>query len=108
MTKQAALTRKETITQGYTALKTVIDPEIGIDLVNLGLIYDLEPQVSGVCVVTMTLTVMGCPLTDYLYTQISEALLTVDEISRVEINLVWDPIWTIDRISDEAKMELGI
>ncbi|AMV60815.1 putative aromatic ring hydroxylating enzyme [Pediococcus damnosus] len=94
--------------QAFAALEKVIDPEIRVDLVSLGLIYGVTCDASGLCTVTMTLTMMGCPLTDVLNQAISEALMTLVPVQKVKINLVWDPIWTIDKMSREARVQLGM
>lgn len=90
------------------ALEKVIDPELGIDLVNLGLIYGVDVDKDGKCKVTMTLTTMGCPLGDMLNDSITQAVTAVDGVSSCEINLVWDPVWTMDRMSRFAKIALGL
>ncbi|WP_431814636.1 metal-sulfur cluster assembly factor [Limosilactobacillus portuensis] len=88
-------------------LQTVIDPELGIDLVNLGLIYGIK--VSGQqCEITMTLTTMGCPISDLLYKMIREAVLQVADITECKINLVWEPAWGPDKMSRFARMALGV
>lgn len=94
--------------RGLAALENVIDPELGVDIVNLGLIYNVELDDQGVCLVTMTLTIAGCPLTDYLDQAIKEELIGFDEVTRVDINLVWEPAWSMDKMSREARLELGI
>lgn len=95
--------------QALDALATVIDPELGVDIVNLGLIYNVtrDPDLN-LCSVTMTLTIMGCPLTGYLNTHIEQALLALDGVDQVLINLVWEPAWSIDKMSRAAKMTLGL
>lgn len=90
------------------ALEEVIDPELGIDLVNLGLIYDVTVDDQGQCTVTMTLTTMGCPLGDFLNEAITNAVTSVDGIEKCDINLVWEPVWDISRMSRFAKVALGI
>ena len=90
------------------ALETVIDPELGVDLINLGLIYGVDLDESGKCTVEMTLTTMGCPLTDMLDADIKRALTTIDGITSVEIHLVWYPAWGPERLSRYANMALGI
>ncbi|MHA8111292.1 metal-sulfur cluster assembly factor [Lactobacillaceae bacterium Melli_B4] len=93
----------------YTeALKNVIDPEFKIDIVNLGLIYKVDIDDEKVCTVTITLTIMGCPLSDFLYNHIREQLVVFDEIVEVIPNLVWEPAWSIKNMSREARYELGI
>lgn len=90
------------------ALERVIDPELYIDIVNLGLIYRVEVDDNKECVVTMTLTIMGCPLSDYLFDQIKEQLIGFEEIDDVKVNLVFEPAWTINNMSREARLQLGI
>ncbi len=91
-----------------TALETVIDPELGIDIVNLGLIYEVEFSENGDTVIKMTLTTMGCPLADILTEQIHEALKDVPEVKNAEVKLVWYPAWTTDKMSRYARIALGI
>nr|WP_218841958.1 metal-sulfur cluster assembly factor [Lacticaseibacillus absianus] len=90
------------------ALETVIDPELGIDIINLGLIYGVDLDETGHCDVEMTLTTMGCPLTDILDDSIHHALLAVPGIKSIDIHLVWYPAWGPERMSRYAKMALGI
>lgn len=89
-------------------LKTVIDPELGVDIVNLGLIYGVDLDDVGHCDVEMTLTTMGCPLTEVLDDGIHQALMAIDGINSVEIHLVWYPQWGPERMSRYAKMALGM
>lgn len=90
------------------ALETVIDPELGIDIVNLGLIYEVEFEQSGNTVIKMTLTTMGCPLADILTDNIHQALAEIPEVTNVEVKLVWYPAWTTDKMSRYARIALGI
>jgi len=91
------------------ALETVIDPELGIDIVNLGLIYGVEfDDPSGDTEIKMTLTTMGCPLADVLTEQIQDALNEVPEVGKVDVKLVWYPAWTTDKMSRYARIALGI
>lgn len=96
---------KERIIQ---ALEQVIDPELGIDIVNLGLVYEVELENNGHCIVKMTLTTMGCPLADVITDQIMTALKDVPEVAKSEVQLVWYPAWTTDRMSRYARIALGI
>ena len=92
-------------------LKAVYDPEIGINVVDLGLIYgiDLEERDGKTDVlITMTLTSMGCPLGPILVEEINQALGDLPNLGEVDVNLVWSPPWTPDMMSEEAKEELGI
>jgi metal-sulfur cluster biosynthetic enzyme len=90
------------------ALELVIDPEIGIDIVNLGLVYDLEMDEEGKLTVTMTLTAIGCPLASTIVDQVKRALADIPEIKEVDVNIVFNPPWTKDRMSRYAKIALGI
>ncbi|KLV26198.1 DUF59 domain-containing protein [Niallia circulans] len=90
------------------ALELVIDPELGIDIVNLGLVYDLELNEDGLLVVTMTLTAMGCPLAGVIVDQVKAALTDIPEVKDTEVNIVWSPAWTKDRMSRYAKIALGV
>ena len=89
------------------ALQDVIDPELGIDLVNLGLIYGVDMTAEWVVTVRMTLTTMGCPITDVLQQMIDSALRKVEGVKKVQIEVVWEPAWTPDRMSRFAKIALG-
>ena len=91
-----------------TALETVIDPELGIDIVNLGLVYEVEFAETGFCTIKMTLTTMGCPLADVITENIQDALAEVPEVSDSEVKLVWFPAWTTDPMSRYARIALGI
>ena len=90
------------------ALEMVIDPELGIDFVNLGLIYDIRFQQDGYTEIDMTLTTMGCPLADLLTDQIYDAMKEVPEVTKTEVKLVWTPAWTIEKMSRYARIALGI
>ncbi|HIY91603.1 metal-sulfur cluster assembly factor [Companilactobacillus sp. HBUAS56275] len=90
------------------ALEDVIDPELGIDIVNLGLIYGVNVENGKKATVTMTLTTMGCPLSDMLHDSIVEAAESVDGIDECEVELVWYPTWDISRMSRYARISLGI
>ncbi|EAC9872673.1 TPA: metal-sulfur cluster assembly factor [Listeria monocytogenes] len=90
------------------ALEQVIDPELGIDIVNIGLVYDVELDDDGLCTVSMTLTTMGCPLAGILTEQVQMVLSDIPEVKDTNVNLVWNPPWTKDRMSRYAKIALGI
>lgn len=92
--------------QVMQALKSVIDPEIGINIVDLGLVYGLDIKEHYVKV-TMTLTTPGCPMHDSMTKWARKSLRRLDLETEVEIDLVWTPQWTPDKMSDEAKKELG-
>ncbi|EOR21982.1 hypothetical protein A499_20468 [Niallia nealsonii AAU1] len=90
------------------ALELVIDPELGVDIVNLGLVYDLELKDEGLLVVTMTLTAMGCPLAGVIVDQVKAAVTDIPEVKETDVNIVWSPAWTKDRMSRYAKIALGV
>lgn len=90
-------------------LRNVIDPEININIVDLGLIYDvIIDQTLGKVEVKMTLTTPGCPLSMVFEEWVPEAVRKAPGVKDVSINLVWEPAWSPDKISDETKEQLGI
>jgi len=91
------------------SLEQVIDPELGIDIVNLGLIYEIRfDGETGHTEIDMTLTTMGCPLADLLTDQIHDAMTDVPEVTNTEVKLVWYPAWTVEKMSRYARIALGI
>ncbi|MET3696281.1 metal-sulfur cluster biosynthetic enzyme [Bacillus oleivorans] len=92
----------------YAALEQVIDPEIGMDIVNLGLVYNVELDENGTLEVEMTLTSMGCPLAGTIVDQVKTAVADLPEVKDSQVNIVWNPPWTKDRMSRYAKIALGI
>ena len=90
------------------ALKKVYDPEIPVDIFELGLIYDVFVTADGVAAIRMTLTAPGCPAAQVLPGQVAEAAKAVAGISDAKVDVVWEPGWTKDRMSDIAKMQLGM
>src|SRR5579871_6380236 len=90
------------------ALKTVRDPEIPVNLVDLGLIYELIVRTDGTVYVEMTLTTPSCPVAGSLPGQVQQAIAAVEGVHDVRVKLVWTPPWSQDRMSEEAKLELGL
>lgn len=86
----------------------ILTYKLGIDIVNLGLVYEVELYNGGQCVIKMTLTTMGCPLADVITEHIIQALKEVPEVSETKVELVWYPAWTTDRMSRYARIALGI
>ena len=80
------------------ALEQVIDPELGIDIVNLGLVYDIDLDEEGKALVTMTLTSMGCPLAGTIVDQVRIGLSDIPEVKEAEANIDWNPPWSKDRL----------
>jgi metal-sulfur cluster biosynthetic enzyme len=87
------------------ALKAVVDPEIGINIVDLGLVYDVE-KADGRVDLRMTLTSMGCPLTEIIHQQCTLVLTALPGVEEVEVDFVFSPPWSTDMISEEAREEL--
>lgn len=90
-----------------TALQSVEDPELLIDVVNLGLIYGIDIEREH-ATIKMTLTIVGCPLSTYLQNAIEKAVLSVPEINKCDIKLVWYPVWNPERMTVAAKKQLGM
>ncbi len=96
---------EETIVE---ALKTVHDPEIPVNIYDLGLIYELEIASDGNVRIEMTLTAPACPVAGILPGQVAQAAAGVDGVGEVEVTLVWDPPWGPEKISEDARMVLGL
>ena len=90
------------------ALKTVRDPEIPVNLVDLGLIYELVAKKGGVVFVEMTLTTPACPVAQSMPGEVENAISAVPGVSEVRVRLVWSPPWDRDMMSEEARLELGL
>jgi len=90
------------------ALKTVYDPEIPVDILELGLIYDVFVTANGVAAIKMTLTAPACPAAQVLPGQVEAAAKGVDGVTDANVEIVWEPGWTKDRMSDAAKLQLGM
>ena len=90
------------------ALKTVFDPEIPVDIYELGLIYKVDVADNKDVTVDMTLTAPNCPVAGEMPGMVQAALLGVEGIGSVEVNMTFDPPWTPDRMSEEAKLELNM
>ena len=90
------------------ALKSIYDPEIPVDIYELGLIYDVTISEDGDAIVTMTLTTPHCPVAESLPNEVELRVLSVPGIRDAEVKLVWDPPWDPSKMSDEARLELGM
>jgi metal-sulfur cluster biosynthetic enzyme len=88
------------------ALTGVIDPEIGLNIVDVGLVYRVEPSEDSV-EIDFTLTSPGCPLADVIVADMKKHVTEKTGISEVNTNLVWNPPWSMDFMSEEARLELG-
>ena len=88
-------------------IRNVPDPELGISIVDLGLVYDVKADKKGEVEVTMTLTTMGCPLFELIELPIRQELSKLPEVKKVNVNLTFDPPWSPEKMSKEAKIKLG-
>ena len=91
-----------------TALKEIYDPEIPVNIYDLGLIYAVEVDDDAAVVVTMTLTTPHCPVAESMPGEVELRVSSVPGVRDAEVNLVWDPPWDMAKMSDEAKLELGM
>ncbi len=89
-------------------LKTVYDPEIPVDIYSLGLIYGIDVEDGGNVKIDMTLTAPSCPASDFLMEDIRTKIESIDGVKGVEVNLVFEPEWNQDMMTEEAKLELGL
>ncbi|GAB0149516.1 MULTISPECIES: SUF system Fe-S cluster assembly protein [Marichromatium] len=91
-----------------TALRGVHDPEIPVNIYDLGLIYTIDIAADGAVAVEMTLTAPGCPVAGMMPLMVKQAVARVEGVGEVDVALVWDPPWTQERMSDEARLQLGL
>ena len=89
-------------------LKTIFDPEIPVNIYELGLIYKVEITPSFNAIVEMTLTTPACPVAESLPGEVKDRIKGIPEINEVFVELVWEPQWNMDMMSDEAKLQLGM
>lgn len=108
-TKHEPLARPDSLhARVIEALRTVYDPEIPVNIYDLGLIYDLEVTPSGAVHVRMTLTAPNCPVAQSFPETVREALQFVDGVGEVVVELVWEPPWDRNRMSEAARLQLGM
>ncbi len=98
---------KLTKEQVYDAIKTVIDPEVGFNVVDMGLIYDVDIDDKNNVHVKMTLSTRGCPLHQMMQQWVKEAVEKLPGVGEVTVEIVWDPPWNITMASEEVKKALG-
>jgi metal-sulfur cluster biosynthetic enzyme len=101
----APMTTQEEV---YKELRQVYDPEIPVNIVDLGLVYDVKVQESGVCNVTMTLTSQSCPEARTIPEVMKRRINALPGITGTEIQIVWEPAWSPQKISPEGRVQLGI
>jgi len=89
-------------------LRTVKDPEIPVNIYDLGLIYEVDVQPFGVVGIRMTLTAPACPVADAIVAEVQDKLNAIPDVSGAYVELVWDPPWSRERMSEEARLELNM
>ena len=97
----------DTEVQIVRTLRNIYDPEIPVNIYDLGLIYDVNVEPDGKVLIVMTLTAPGCPMVDELMQEIHEEVGKVPGVTKVDVKLTFNPPWHRDMMSDEAKLELG-
>ncbi|MDE6527222.1 MAG: iron-sulfur cluster assembly protein [Muribaculaceae bacterium] len=105
MTTEQRLKTEEKVVE---MLRTVYDPEIPVDIYSLGLVYKIDLSDSGDLTVDMTLTAPNCPMADFILEDVRMKLESIDGVGSVNVNIVFEPEWTQDMMSEEAKLELGL
>jgi FeS assembly SUF system protein len=90
------------------AIRTVFDPEIPVNIMELGLVYDVWVDAAGVAGIRMTLTAPGCPAAQSLPVEVARKVKAVPGVADAKVDVVWDPPWTKDLMSDAAKLQLGL
>ncbi len=101
------MTKFETEEKIVEMLKTVFDPEIPVNVYDLGLIYNIDLSDNGEVTIEMTLTAPNCPAADFIMEDVRQRVDSIDGITSTSINLVFEPEWDKDMMSEEAKLELG-
>ena len=104
MTEEEKLKTEDRIVE---VLKTVYDPEIPVNIYDLGLVYKIDFKDDGVLDVDMTLTAPNCPMGDYIMEDVRQKLEGIDTVKQANVNLVFAPVWDQSMMSDEAKVDLG-
>jgi len=90
------------------AIRTVYDPEIPVNIYDLGLIYGIDINANNEVDIKMTLTAPGCPVAGILPVQVENVVRNIEQVTDAKVEIVWDPPWTQDRMTDEARLELGM
>lgn len=88
-------------------LKTVYDPEIPVNIYDLGLVYKVDVHDDGTVDVDMTFTAPSCPAADFLYQDVCQKIASVEGVKSADVHIVYEPVWTYDMLSEEARVELG-
>ncbi len=102
-----ATEREATRAHIYEALHTVFDPELGVNVIDLGLVYGIELDEDGYVTIAMTLTTPGCPMHESISDGVGAAMQDIPGLTGGEIRLVWEPAWEPSRMTDEGRRQLG-
>ena len=102
------ITKQIKLESVINSIKDVQDPEIPVNIYDLGLIYDIEILSNNDIKIKMSLTAPGCPVAGEMPKQVATKICELDEVGKVEVELIWDPPWSVDRMSDDAKLVLDI
>ncbi len=89
-------------------LKEIIDPELDYNIVDLGLVYRVEPKDDGTVEIDITLTSPGCPMGAVIYGDVMEKVSKVKGVKDVQVNIVWEPTWSVENVKPEIREELGV
>ena len=100
--------RKIELSEVIKCIETIYDPEIPVNIYDLGLIYDINLLENNDIKIKMSLTAPGCPVAGEMPGQVADTVAKIDDIGLIEVELVWEPAWTKDRMSEDAKMALDI
>jgi FeS assembly SUF system protein len=99
---------EETINEIINKLKTIFDPEIPVDIYELGLIYDISVNEDGDAKILMTLTSPNCPVAESLPVDVENVVKELDEIKKCVVEITFEPAWSMEQMSEEAKLDLGM
>ena len=100
--------RKIELSEVIKCIETIYDPEIPVNIYDLGLIYDINLLENNDIKIKMSLTAPGCPVAGEMPGQVADTIAKIDDVGLIEVELVWEPAWTKDRMSEDAKMALDI
>ena len=106
--KNNTCTRKIELSEVKKCIETIYDPEIPVNIYDLGLIYDIDLLENNDIKIKMSLTAPGCPVAGEMPGQVADTIAKIDDVGLIEVELVWEPAWTKDRMSEDAKMALDI
>ena len=106
--KNNICTRKIELSEVIKCIETIYDPEIPVNIYDLGLIYDINLLENNDIKIKMSLTAPGCPVAGEMPGQVADTIAKIDDVGLIEVELVWEPAWTKDRMSEDAKMALDI